>query len=104
MSHLVLDLPSLPRPSVPLDPELPGKVIGIYTNVFGSIEVREEGDTLYLYGKVRHALIPTSETVFYQADDEDVEISFENQDEQGHYMRLRVIQPFFWFTAERVKV
>jgi hypothetical protein len=48
-------------------------------------------------------LVPTSETSFYQADDEDVEVSFENQNEQGLYTRLRVIQPFFWFTAERAE-
>lgn len=104
MSHLVLDFPSLPRTFVPLNPELSEKVVGTYTNVFGSTEVREEENTLYLCGKARHALVPMSETSFYQADDEDVEVSFENRDEQGHYIRLRVIQPFFWFTAERVKI
>jgi CubicO group peptidase (beta-lactamase class C family) len=103
MSHLVLDLPSLKRMSVSLSPGIPRKVIGTYASVYGPAEVREEEHTLYLCGKTRHALVPMSETSFYQADDEDVEISFENQNEQGIYTRLRVIEPFFWFTAERAE-
>jgi hypothetical protein len=103
MSHLVLDLPLLTRTSVSLSPEIPRKVIGTYTGVYRPTEVREEEQTLYLCSKTKHALVPTSETSFYQADDEDVEVSFENQNEQGLYTRLRVIQPFFWFTAERAE-
>jgi CubicO group peptidase (beta-lactamase class C family) len=104
MSHLVLDFPLVTRPSVALNPEILGKVVGAYTSVYGTTEVRKEEHTLYLCRKTRHALLPTSETSFYQADDEDIEVFFENQNEQGFYTRIRVIQPFFWFTAERVTV
>jgi CubicO group peptidase (beta-lactamase class C family) len=103
MSHLVLDLPAPTHPAVAPSAEIPSRVIGTYTSVYGSTEVREEEHTLYLCGKGKHALVPMSETSFYQADDEDVEVSFENQNEQGLYTRLRVIQPFFWFTAERAE-
>ena len=44
-----------------------------------------------------------SETSFYQGDDEETEVHFEDVDEQGSYRRIRVIEPFHWLTAERVK-
>jgi len=103
MSHLILDLPVLTRTSVSLSPEIPRKMIGTYESVYGTVEVKEEEQTLSLCRKTKHALVPMSETSFCQADDEDIEVHFENQNEQGHYMRLRVIQPFFWLTAERAE-
>jgi hypothetical protein len=44
-----------------------------------------------------------SETSFYWAEDEDVEVHFENPNEQGIYERIRVIKPSSWFTAERTE-
>jgi CubicO group peptidase (beta-lactamase class C family) len=101
MSHLVLDLPSPVRTSVPYSPEMKRNVIGTYSGVYGTVEVKEEEQTLYLDGWSKYALVPTSETSFYRADDEDTEVHFERPNEQGNSTRLRVIQPFFWFTAER---
>ncbi|MGO8950680.1 MAG: hypothetical protein ACLQUY_24110 [Ktedonobacterales bacterium] len=57
--------------------------------------------TLYLHRKGKHALIPCDETRFHRADDLDVDVSFESRDQRGLYTRLRVVEPFFWFTAER---
>lgn len=101
ISHLVLDLPSPLRTRVSYSPELKSKVIGTYSSVFGTVKVKEEGQALYLETWPKNALVPMSETSFYLADDEDTEVHFERPNEQGNFTRLRVIQPFFWFTAER---
>ena len=101
MSHLVLDLPSPVRTPVPYSPEMKRNVIGTYSGVYGTVEVKEQEQTLYLDGWSKYVLVPTSETSFYRADDEDTEVHFERPNEQGNSTRLRVIQPFFWFTAER---
>ncbi len=78
------------------------KVIGTYRERLGALEVREEEQTLYLSDQTaHHRLVPMNETSFYCAEDEDVEVHFENPNEQGIYERLRVIWPFAWFTAER---
>ncbi len=79
-------------------------MIGAYqSTVFGAVEVSEEAGTLSLHWVKTHALVPVSETSFRYMEDEDSEVHFENRNEQGTYERLRVIQPFFWFTAERVE-
>ena len=102
ISYLVLDGPSLTRTSISLDPEMSRKVIGTYRERLGALEVREEEQTLYLSDQTaHHRLVPMNETSFYWAEDEDVEVHFENPNEQGIYERLRVIWPFAWFTAER---
>ncbi|GCE07453.1 serine hydrolase domain-containing protein [Dictyobacter aurantiacus] len=101
LSHLVLDLPAPRRTPVSCSPETKRNVIGSYSGVFGTVEVKEEEQTLYLDGWSKYALVPLSETSFYRADDRDTEVHFEKPDEQGNATRLRVIQPFFWFTAER---
>jgi hypothetical protein len=101
MSSLVLDLPAPAHTPISLSPEMAREVTGTYTSVHGSVEVREEKQTLYFCRATSHALAPVSETRFYQVDDEDIEVSFEKKNDQGLYTRLRVVQPFFWFTAER---
>jgi CubicO group peptidase (beta-lactamase class C family) len=101
ISHLVLDLPSPLRTRVSCSSEMRSKVIGTYSSVFGTVEVKEEGQALSLETWSTYALVPMSETSFYRADDEDTEVHFERPNEQGNFTRLRVIQPFFWFTAER---
>jgi CubicO group peptidase (beta-lactamase class C family) len=103
ISHLVLDLPALVRTPVSLGPKTLQKMPGTYRSVFGTVEVSEEEQTLYFHRAKTHALVPMSETGFYWAEDEDVEVYFENPNEQGVYERIRVIQPFFWFTAERAE-
>ena len=104
ISYLVLDVPSLTRTSTSLDPGMSRKVIGTYRETLGTLEVREEEQTLYLSDQAaRHILVPMNETSFYWAEDEDVEVHFENPNEQGIYERLRVIWPFSWFTAERIE-
>lgn len=103
MSHIVLDLPAPLRTSLSCSPEMKRKLIGTYRSVFGTVEVTEEEQTLYLDGWSKYALVPMSKTSFYRADDEDTEVHFEKPIEQGNYTRLRVIQPFFWFTAERTE-
>lgn len=99
ISHFVLDLPLPLRTPVSCSPEIKRKVIGTYSSVYGTVEVKEEEQTLYLGSKF--ALTPMSETSFYRTDDGDTEVHFEQPNEQGNATRLRVIQPFFWFTAER---
>lgn len=78
--------------------------MGTYRETLGTLEVREEEQTLYLSDQAtRHILVPMNETSFYWAEDEDVEVHFENPNEQGIYERLRVIWPFAWVTAERIE-
>lgn len=101
ISHLVLDLPAPLRTPISCSPEMMRKVIGTYSSVYRTVEVKEEEGILYLEGWSKYVLVPLSETSFYRADDEDTEVHFEKLDEQGNATRLRVTQPFFWFTAER---
>lgn len=101
ISHLALDLPLPPHAPVECSPETKSKVVGTYSGVYGTVVVKEEEQTLYLDGWTKYALVSLSETDFYRADDEDTEVHFEKPNEQGKATRLRVIQPFFWFTAER---
>lgn len=103
VSNLILDLPSPLRTPVACSPEMKRKVIGTYSSVFGTVDVKEEEQTLYLDGQSEYALVPMNETSFYRADDENTEVHFEKLNKQGNYTRLRVIQPFFWFTAERIE-
>ncbi|GLV61150.1 hypothetical protein KDH_79660 [Dictyobacter sp. S3.2.2.5] len=101
IGQLVLDLPSPLHQPVSYNPEMKRSVIGTYRSVYGTVDIKEEEGTLYLKGWSTYALVPLSKTSFYRADDEDIEVHFEKPDEQGNATRLRVIQPFFWFTAER---
>jgi CubicO group peptidase (beta-lactamase class C family) len=97
----VLDLPLPLHTPVVCTPEMKRKMIGTYSSIYGTAEIQEEGQSLYLKTGSKYALVPLNETSFYRANDEDTEVHFEQPDEQGNYTRLRVIQPFFWFTANR---
>ena len=101
IQNLLLE-PSPPvHTSVTLTPEKLSQAIGTYRSVHGTVEVSQNELALSLHWTRTHTLVPMSETRFHYADDEDIEVHFENQNEQGIYKRLRVVQPFFWFTAER---
>ncbi len=101
--HHMLELPSPQRQPLPLMPDTFRTMAGTYRSVFGKVQVRAEDHTLlYLSGEATHVLVPMSATSFYWFEDEDIEVHFENQNEQGVYERIRVIWPFFWLTAERV--
>lgn len=102
ISNLVPGLPAPVRLPVPYDPEAQKSMLGTYSGVHGTVQVEAEKQLLYLKGQKKYAFVPMSETSFYCPDDEDMEVHFENPDVDGNYTRLRVIQPFFWFTAERV--
>lgn len=103
LSQTVLDLPPLARTPVALNPALLKSMLGRYTSVFGTVEVKEEAQTLlYVTEEATHPLLPMSETSLYFADDEETEIHFEKPNEQGSYRVLRVIEPFYWTRAERV--
>jgi hypothetical protein len=99
----LLELPPLVRRPSVLTPEILQQMVGTYNSVHGTVEVSMEKQSLTFHWEQTHDLVPLSEKSFYWAEDEDVEVHFENQNTQGIYERLRVIQPFFWFTAERGK-
>ncbi|HEX7737360.1 MAG TPA: serine hydrolase domain-containing protein [Ktedonobacteraceae bacterium] len=101
ISDLALDLPAPVRSSIPYDPEAQKKMLGTYSSVHGTVQVEAKKQLLYLNGRKSYAFAPMSETSFYCPDDKDMEAHFENPDADGNYTHLRVIQPFFWFTAER---
>jgi CubicO group peptidase (beta-lactamase class C family) len=100
LSHLVLDIPELIHNPIALDPTLPAKIRGTYSSIHGEVQVSSDAQTVTLYGATTHHLVPTDKNSFYCAENEDVEISFEQADEYG-YQRVRVILPFFWFTADK---
>ncbi len=104
MSQLCFDLPPLKREAVAISPERLSAMIGVYSSVYGTVEIKAEAQTLlYISDEAAYPLLPMSETSFYRADDEETEIHFESVDEQGSYRRIRVIEPFHWLTAERVE-
>jgi CubicO group peptidase (beta-lactamase class C family) len=103
ITQLVFDLPPLARTPAALDAALVGKMVGVYSSVHGTVEIQQEEQwLLFLRDKVSHPLTPMSQTSFYLADDEETEIHFEQPVEQGVYGRIRMTEPFFWWTAERV--
>ena len=103
IAQIVLDLPPLARAPVSLNTEIYRKMVGTYENVFGTLEVKEEEQELRLHWGKTHTLVPISETSFYSTENEDMEVHFEYPSEQGGYERIRIIQPFFWCTAERAE-
>jgi CubicO group peptidase (beta-lactamase class C family) len=103
ISQLVFELPPLRRVPAALDPALFSKMIGTYSSVYGTVEIKaEEQALLYVTEETTRPLVPLNETGFYQADDEETEIHFERPNEHGSYGRIRVLEPFHWLTAERV--
>ncbi|GER91778.1 hypothetical protein KDW_59400 [Dictyobacter vulcani] len=101
LTNLVLDLPPLARTTVELSPERFKTMAGTYSGMFGTLDIQQQGQQLYLQQSTLRPLIPISESSFYLAEDPDVELHFEQPDAHGHYRRLRKIQPFFWFTVTR---
>lgn len=100
LSHEVLDLPELVHTPMTLDPALPAKIGGTYQSIHGSVQISPDAQTITLSGSQTYHLVPTAKDCFYCAEDEDIEISFEQADECG-YRRVRIVQPFFWFTADK---
>jgi CubicO group peptidase (beta-lactamase class C family) len=103
IAQIVLDLPPLARTPVALHLQTYRKMVGTYKNVFGMLEVKEEEQKLRLHWGKTHTLVPMSETSFYFAEDEDVEVHFEHPNGQGIYERIRIARPFFWCTAEKTE-
>ncbi len=102
ISDLMLGHPAPIHKANTVDSAVFRKAVGTYSSIFGTQEVREEGQQLYLHqDTISCMLIPMNDTNFYRADDEDVEVRFEHPDELGMFKRLRIISPFFWFTSER---
>ena len=102
IAYIALDAPLLTRIPISLSSPTLRSFVGVYNSIFGTQEVQQEEETLYLSNQTsRRRLVPMSETSFYLAEDEDVEVRFENPSEQGACKHIRVIYPFAWFTAER---
>lgn len=103
IAQLTLDLPPLSHTPATLDPALLSKMVGSYSSVHGTVVIQEEERRLrFRREETSHPLMPMSQTSFYLADDEETEVYFENPNEQGTYGRIRMIEPFFWWTAERM--
>ncbi|HEX4205410.1 MAG TPA: serine hydrolase domain-containing protein [Ktedonobacteraceae bacterium] len=102
LSHLVLDLPELVHNPITLDPTLPAKISGTYHRIYEAVQISPDAQTITLYGAQTYHLVPTERDSFYCAENEDIEISFEQADERG-YQRVRIVEPFFWFTADKTE-
>ncbi|GCE28647.1 hypothetical protein KDA_41310 [Dictyobacter alpinus] len=101
ITNLLLELPTPVYPTCEPAPERFTNMIGSYSGLFGTLKIHHQGSQLYLDGRVPQRFIPIDESSFYQANDPDVTLHFEDPDASGRYQRLRKIQPFFWFTVTR---
>ncbi len=108
IADLVLKIPGPGREPVFLDAAAQRKVVGVYADEGSGVVLEEwkikiarEGDRLTLRGHgFSDDLIPTSESTFYLEHDEEVELRFEDEREDGFH-RVTVSYPFYWFGAVR---
>jgi CubicO group peptidase (beta-lactamase class C family) len=102
IANVVLDLPAPRRMPRPLSASTVTKFAGTYVGDDGIVEVVADGNRLMMRGPVTGDLVPVSDTVFYVAEDEDVQVQFETG-VTGNINRVTVMQPFYWFSATSLR-
>ena len=102
ISARVLDLPEPSRRPFPLNAERLGKVAGTYEGMEGTVEMRYDGQWLTMSGPMTCRLVPLSETQFYSAENEDIEVHFEDG-ASSCFQRATIIEPFSYSTLNRVE-
>lgn len=108
ISNLVLEIPAPNR--LPASPDVAAqqKVVGVYADEGSGlvleewkIKIMQEGDRLTLRGHgFSDDLVPLDESTFYLKHDEEVELRFEDEREDGFH-RLTARYPFYWFGSVR---
>jgi CubicO group peptidase (beta-lactamase class C family) len=98
ISRLVQGISPLAREPISISVDAKNKVIGTYHGEVDDItmHVVYDGDQLALRGPMAGILLPITENTFYSAQDEEVEIRFEDPQENG-FTRMILTTPLSWF-------
>jgi CubicO group peptidase (beta-lactamase class C family) len=79
-------------------------LVGTYVGEFGFARLavsRTAGGGLAVRGEIDGALVPCGAMRFRWGGDRDVELRFEDTNMQGHFQRVSVVKPFYWYAAFR---